>query len=227
MFKKIAMFAVTAAAGIMLLTGCSEKTPEKNQEQQTQKLNPGTPVQVVEEVNTVSIIENYDALKDYLVDDIVWKDAQGKQHDKDALELMSKVTQFSKKDNPTFLEFAKLVQNKDLQKAMGGNDSDTEVFREMIANWDNIPAETKAQLNNGAKQLAKVIREGFEKEKKSFKVIKEEVDGDTATVTAERTNFKLNKKTGKFEEKGKIEVVFTLKKIDNTWKISKVMESKK
>lgn len=227
MFKKIVMFAVTAAAGVMLLTGCSEKTPEKNQEQQTQKLNPGTPVQVVEKVNTVSIIEDYDALKDYLVDDIVWKDAQGKQHDKDDIKAMSKFMKFCEKDDLTYLEFAKLVQNKDLQKAMGGNDSDTEVFRKIIADWDNIPAETKAQLNNAIKQMAKVFREGSKKVKKSFMIIKEEVNGNTATVTAERIDFELNKKTGKFEEKGKIEIVFTLKKIDNTWKISKVMESKK
>ena len=181
MFKKIAMFAVTAAAGIMLLTGCSPKE---------------TPTQVVEKVNTSSIIEDYDALKDYLADDIVWKDTKGKKYDKDTIKALSKVMRFYKKDNLTYLEFAKLTRDKNLRKALGIDDAGAEVFRKIIANWDNIPAETKAQLNNAVKRQAKMAREGFEKEKKSFKVIKEEVDGDTATVTAEHTDFNLNEETG-------------------------------
>lgn len=227
MFKKIVMFAVTAAAGIMLLTGCSEKTTEKNQEQQTQKLNPGTPTQVVEKVNTISILEDYNSLKDNLTDDVVWKDAQGKQHDKDDIKAMSKFLKFFEKDDLTYLEFAKLLTNKDLQKALDSDDADIEENEEIIANWDNIPAETKELMNSGIKQLAKVIREESKKEKKSFMVIKEEVNGNTATVTAEYTDFNPDEKTGEFKEDGKIEIVYTLKKIDNTWKISKVVEDKK
>ena len=212
MFKKIVMFAVTAAAGIMLLTGCSPKE---------------TPTQVVEKVNTISIFEDYDSLKDNLTDDVVWKDEQGKKHDKDDIKAMSKFLKFFEKDDLTFLEFAKLTQDKNVQKALDFNDADIEENEEIIANWDNIPAEEKESMNSVIKQMAKVFREGSKKVKKSFKVIKEEVNGDTATVTAKYTDFNPDEKTGELKEDGKIEIVYTLKKIDNTWKISKVVESKK
>ena len=114
-----------------------------------------------------------------------------------------------------------------MQKALDFNDADIEENEEIIANWDNIPAEEKESMNSVIKQMAKVFREGSKKVKKSFKVIKEEVNGDTATVTAKYTDFNPDEKTGELKEDGKIEIVYTLKKIDNTWKISKVVESKK
>lgn len=209
MFKKLTTLAVAAVAGIMLLTGCGPKE---------------SPTEVVQKADFYQNYKNFESVEHYYTADFVEKDGST-SYNLSELKVMCKFLKCMTSTNFSFEEFFALIKdNKNIAESL---EIPTEEIDEIGQLLSMMSAEQKQQLNAEFQQeFIKPTQEAIQKTAASFKVIEEKVDGDTATVTAEADSYDVNDE-GKVFKDGKIKIVYTLKKIDNEWKITKAVETEK
>lgn len=213
MFKKLTTLAVAAVAGIMLLAGCAPKE---------------SPTEVVQKANFYQNHKNFESVKHYYTADFVGKETdEGKtiEYNFDELKSLCEIVTCMTSPDFSLEKFFALI--KDNKKIVAKMESSTEEIDQMSQLLSMMSAEKKQQLNAEFQQeFIKPTQEAIQKTAASFKVIEEKVDGDTATVTAEADSYDVNDE-GKVFKDGKIKIVYTLKKIDNEWKITKTVETEK
>lgn len=200
MFKKIVMIAVTAIAGMIFTTGCTEES---------------SPTKIVQSANHIKNFKDFESTASHYAADFKLKSAIGTSYSREKLRLISQQV--------TLLPSSKLEANAAAKAIL----MDTyDLTQEQLNNHAAAAPEAMDKLGDLLLEIGKGKRQLIEKRAESFKILHEATKGETSTVVAEYKEYSFNEKK-EIVERGTYEITYTLKKIDNTWKITEAVETKK
>ncbi|MBR2000214.1 MAG: hypothetical protein IJ992_06845, partial [Lentisphaeria bacterium] len=101
----------------------------------------------------------------------------------------------------------------------------------MLKQYELLSEEEKALLEEQRSARLKEFQKGLRGCNLAcagtYKIIDEDIDGDTATVTAEYQGYNISEDYTVKRVVAKHRIVYTLKKIDNEWKITSAADTVK
>ena len=220
MLKKLAFFVLAAMAGIMFITGCTKESPK-------------------EVVSKANMMQNHDfeAIKGYYTEDFMASVEESLTNTVCLFDLptLEGIMKFIHAHNLKAIDFYKIMANNKVLAEFYGGRGDYYDAKQILKKYEHWSEEEKALLEEQQREDIREFQEVFKGCRfacaGTYKIIDEDIDGDTATVTAEYQGYNISvdddtvKKVKKVVAKHRI--VYTLKKIDNEWKITKAVDTVK
>lgn len=221
MFKKISMFAVTALAGIVMLTGCGDekKSSQKDDDAPSYPNNPRAIVEAVCSIEKASdakkTLHFYDASFEMRTKD-------NKQIDFEGLKTVTKMSELCAtfhKDpsSKNLLQLLSFMCSEEAVAAGITNAAEAVMMKNQLAEFEKMPEEQLKQVCSNFMQFVPDPDKILSQIAKSFKIVNEKIQDDTAEITVECDNYKLER--GEVVKDGKVRALYILKKIDGKWKI--------
>ena len=214
MLKKLAFFVLAAMAGIMFITGCTKESPK-------------------EVVSKANMMQNHDfeAIKGYYTEDFTMTIEESLTDTVRLFDLptLEGIMKFIHTENLKIIDFGKLMaNNKGFCDIIGVSQDEA---KQMLKQYELLSEEKKALLEEQHSAKLKELQKGFKGCNSAcagtYKIIDEDIHGDTATVTAEYQGYNISNDFTVKKVVAKHQIVYTLKKIDNEWKITSAVDTVK
>lgn len=214
MLKKLVFFVLTAIAGIMFITGCAKESPE-------------------EVVSKANMMQNhdFDAIKGYYTEDFTMTIEESLTDTVRLFDLptLEGIMKFIHTENLKTIDFVKLVaNNKGFCDIIGLSQDEA---KQKLKEYELLSEEKKALLEEQYSARLKELQKGFKgcnlACSGTYKIIDEDINGDTATVTAEYQGYTISHDYTVKKVVAKHRIVYTLRKINNEWKITRAVDTVK
>lgn len=200
MFKKITKLTLAAITSLFVTTACTDYS---------------SPTDVVKKANYIQNYKNFSQVAHYYTQDFTLQARNGADYNQEKLRAISQRATMFPEDKTAARATVKtlLMDTFDLTP------------EQLETHYSKSP-DAMLTMENLLLEIAQDKVVLSEKKASSFNVLKEATKGETSTVIAEYKEYAFNAEK-EIVESVTIEVSFTLKKIENEWKIIKAIERKK